>query len=142
MQRRALELQYGAPEPADAPDPLAEDLDALTVYTGPALIMVGEHDMEDFALAADALAAALPGARQETIAGAGHLAPLEQPLRTRELLLELLLESAASGRPKVRGHVDSGWPFDVSVEPRWEPSSATGPPERNQRDERGTRCAS
>ncbi len=91
MQRRAFELQLGAPEPADAPDPLAEDLDALAVFKGPALIAVGEYDMEDFELAADALTAALPGARRELIVGAGHLAPLEQPRHTRELLLDLLL---------------------------------------------------
>ncbi len=90
MQRRALEMQAGAPEPMDGPDPLAEDLDALAVYTGPALIATGEHDMRDFELAADALALALPAARRELIAGAGHLAPLEQPARTSELLLELL----------------------------------------------------
>jgi len=46
--------------------------------------------MADFQLAADALADALPNARRVTLAGVGHLAPLEQPLEFRELLLSFL----------------------------------------------------
>ena len=90
MQRQAFELQLGAPEPAPAPDPLEESLEALASFTGPALIAAGEHDMPDFALAAERLAAVLPGSRRELIAGAGHLAPLEQPELTRDLLLSFL----------------------------------------------------
>jgi pimeloyl-ACP methyl ester carboxylesterase len=50
------------------------------------VIAVGEHDMPDFHAAADEWAAELPDARRVTIAGAGHLAPLEQPEAFRELL--------------------------------------------------------
>jgi pimeloyl-ACP methyl ester carboxylesterase len=88
MQRRAFELQaHGAPEGVD---PLGDDLAALAVVTAPAIVAVGEHDKPDFHLAADALAAALPNASKSVIADAGHLAPLEQPVAFRELLLSLV----------------------------------------------------
>ena len=90
MQRRALELQLAAAEVPEGPDPLAEDLLALARVEAPALIVVGEHDMPDFHAAADALAAALPDARVTVLAGAGHLAPLEQPRAFRDLLLSFL----------------------------------------------------
>jgi 3-oxoadipate enol-lactonase len=90
MQRRAFELQLGADEVADGEDPLEDDLDALSRVAAPALIVTGEHDMVDFQLAADALADALPNARRTTLAGAGHLAPLERPQEFRELLLSFL----------------------------------------------------
>jgi pimeloyl-ACP methyl ester carboxylesterase len=54
------------------------------------LLAVGELDMSDFHAAADVLGAILPDARRETIAGAGHLAPMEQPAAFNELLLDFL----------------------------------------------------
>ena len=90
MQRRALELQSAASAAAPGEDPLAEDLDALATLDVPALVAVGEHDMSDFHAAAEALAGALPRARRETIAGAGHLAPIERPQAFRRLLLEFV----------------------------------------------------
>jgi pimeloyl-ACP methyl ester carboxylesterase len=82
MQRRAFETQLAAGEPEEAPDPLeGRRLEPL-----PVVIAVGEHDMPDFHAAADEWAAELPDARRVTIAGAGHLAPLEQPEAFRELL--------------------------------------------------------
>ncbi len=90
MQRRAFELQTERPPAPEAPDPLEEDPTALSAVEAPVLIVVGEHDMLDFHLAADALAQALPHARREILPGAGHLAPLEQPAAFRELLLSFL----------------------------------------------------
>ena len=46
--------------------------------------------MPDFVQGAEQFAAALPRARHEVIAGAGHLAPLETPEAFRALLLDFL----------------------------------------------------
>jgi pimeloyl-ACP methyl ester carboxylesterase len=86
MQRRAFETQLAAGEPEEGPDPLA----TMDVPAVPAVIAVGEHDMPDFHAAAEAWAAELPEARRITIAGAGHLAPLERPEAFRDVLLDLL----------------------------------------------------
>ena len=90
MQRRAFDLQVGTEELPEGEDPLESDLKALSLVDTPALILVGEHDMLDFQLAAEALTDALPNARRITMAGAGHLAPLEQPQEFRELLISFL----------------------------------------------------
>jgi len=90
MQRRAFETQLAAGEPEEAPDPL----EGRELGEVPALIVVGEHDMPDFHAGAEAWAAELPGARRVTMAGAGHLAPLEQPEAFRELLAGFLKELA------------------------------------------------
>ena len=91
MQRRAFDLQLGAPEPEEVPDPLGGDAHVISGYAGPVLIAVGEHDMSDFHGAAEKLGGALPEARREVIYGAGHLAPLEQPEALTELLVDFLL---------------------------------------------------
>jgi 3-oxoadipate enol-lactonase len=90
MQLRAYELQDGAEGIDEAGDPLERDPDALARFAGPVLIALGEADMSDFHEAATILAQTLPSARLETIAGAGHLAPLEQPEAFSELLLGFL----------------------------------------------------
>lgn len=90
MQRRAFILQGGAGEVTEAPDPLDEHPEALASIAVPALVAVGESDLEDFHKGAEALAQTLPQSRLVTIPGAGHLAPLEAPERFRELLLEFL----------------------------------------------------
>ena len=90
MQRRAFELQLAAPDASEAPDPLEghpEVLERLAVRT---LTAAGEHDMRDFIEGAQQLAQTLPDARYVTIAGAGHLAPLEAPEAFEALLLEFL----------------------------------------------------
>ena len=90
MQRRAFELQLAQPDVAEAPDPLEgrpEVLERLSVRT---LIAAGEHDMPDFIEGGQQLARTLPDARYVTIAGAGHLAPLEAPAAFENLLREFL----------------------------------------------------
>jgi 3-oxoadipate enol-lactonase len=89
IQRRAFELQAGEGAPEGA-DPIEDRPDALSSFTAPVLVAVGEHDMRDFHLAAQALAGDVPNARLTVIEGAGHLAPLEQPQAFRELLLSFL----------------------------------------------------
>ncbi len=93
MQRRAFALAPGGEDLPEAPDPLESDPGALTRLDVPILLVAGEHDMSDFHEAAELLAAELPRARLQTIAGAGHLAPLEQPQAVCELLLELAGEA-------------------------------------------------
>jgi pimeloyl-ACP methyl ester carboxylesterase len=89
-QRRALELQAVAPPVSEAPDPLERDPAATARIDVPTLVAAGERDVPDFRAGAERLAQALPHARRELIAGAGHLAPLETPERFRELLLAFL----------------------------------------------------
>jgi pimeloyl-ACP methyl ester carboxylesterase len=90
MQRRTFEVQAGVDELEEAPDPLADGPEPLGGLSVPVLLAVGELDMSDFHEAAAVLGAILPHARRETIAGAGHLAPMEQPAVFNELLLEFL----------------------------------------------------
>ena len=92
MQRRTYELQDDTAEVAEAPDPLDEHPETLASIAVPALVAVGDSDLEDFRRGAEALARTLPRSRLVTIEGAGHLAPLEAPARFRELLLEFLRE--------------------------------------------------
>jgi pimeloyl-ACP methyl ester carboxylesterase len=95
MQRHALEVQAAAGAATEAQDPVEEDPGAVGRLAIPALVAVGEHDMPDFRIGAETLAQSLRHARHVVIAGAGHLAPLEQPEAFRELLLGFLRESAA-----------------------------------------------
>jgi len=86
MQRRALELQVGAPEPQERPGPAIEP----AAVRCPTLIAVGEDDVRDFHEIGARLAREIPGARLVTIAGAGHLPNLETPEAFDRLLLEFL----------------------------------------------------
>lgn len=90
MQRRAFEVQTAAEAPAEAEDPVEADPAALGRLSVPALVAAGELDMPDFRLGAEVMARQLPHARHAVIAGAGHLAPLEQPEAFRDLLLGFL----------------------------------------------------
>jgi pimeloyl-ACP methyl ester carboxylesterase len=89
MQRRAFELDPEGMLP-EASDPVEEDPERVRGITVPALVAAGESDMPDFTWSARALADALPHASHHMIAGAGHLAPLEQPEAFRELLAGFL----------------------------------------------------
>jgi pimeloyl-ACP methyl ester carboxylesterase len=62
MQRRAFELQADADWGPEAFDPVKHDLDALSRVDASVAVVVGEHDMQDFHAAADALVRALPNA--------------------------------------------------------------------------------
>lgn len=88
MQRRAFELQL-ADELADEEidPPVSARLGALRT---PALVMVGDRDVEDFERIAGRLAAELPAATLRRVPGAGHLLALERPKAVAEAI-----ESAA-----------------------------------------------
>jgi pimeloyl-ACP methyl ester carboxylesterase len=92
MQRRAFELQHGAPPTPLSEDPVEDDAGSLSRITAPALIAAGDLDMPDFIQGAQFLADSLPDARHEAIRGAGHLAPLETPEAFLRLTLEFLAE--------------------------------------------------
>jgi len=99
MQRRAYELQAQDGQTPPGPDPLELDPGALGRLELPVLVLCGEREMTDFHEAAGRLAASIPGARREVIAGAGHLAPMERPKAFREVLVGFLGESADPGVP-------------------------------------------
>lgn len=56
----------------------------------PTLVVVGEADQLTPPACAQEIAAAISGARLETVAGAGHMLTLEQPERVNTLLLDWL----------------------------------------------------
>ncbi len=90
MQRHTFELRSESGEPDLDDDPLEDAPQLLEGVRAPVLLTIGEHDMRYFHDCAEALARMLPQARRETIGGAGHLAPLEQPEAFRALLLGLV----------------------------------------------------
>ena len=70
------------------PQPPAEE--RLGEVTAPTLVVVGTADLEDMRTVADKLGREIPGARLETIEGAGHLPSLEAPEELNRLLLDFL----------------------------------------------------
>jgi pimeloyl-ACP methyl ester carboxylesterase len=62
----------------------------LATITVPTLVLVGGDDQLTPPAAARALAAAIPGARLEVVADAGHLTPVEQPAATSAALRRFL----------------------------------------------------
>jgi pimeloyl-ACP methyl ester carboxylesterase len=81
-------LEHGEPGPAVRVDPPAAE--RLGEVQAPTLVVVGEADQPDLLAVADRLAAGIPGARKEIVAGAAHMLPLEQPDELNRLLLEFL----------------------------------------------------
>ena len=88
MQRNAYELQLAAPEP----DVEEHALPPLSSLTMPVLVLVGEHDVEDFHVIARRIRAEAPNARVEVVPGAKHLPALEQPDEFERLLLDFFAE--------------------------------------------------
>jgi 3-oxoadipate enol-lactonase len=74
----------------DAPDRDWKLVDRLGEIAAPTLVIVGEHDIDDFRAMAQTLAAGLGDARLEVAAGSGHLVPLERPEETARLVLGFL----------------------------------------------------
>jgi 3-oxoadipate enol-lactonase len=65
-------------------------LERLEEIGVPTLVLVGDHDVAAFADIADVLAARIPGARRETIAGADHVLHMRQPEVFNRLVLAFL----------------------------------------------------
>lgn len=70
--------------------PTHDVTDRLGEIAVPTLVAVGEHDEETPLAYSEALADGITGARLEVIAGAGHLANLEQPEAVTRLLAGFL----------------------------------------------------
>ena len=70
------------------PQPSAET--RLGEVATPTLVVVGSEDVNDIVSMAERLTGAIPGARLETIEGAGHLPSLERPDELNRVLLEFL----------------------------------------------------
>jgi pimeloyl-ACP methyl ester carboxylesterase len=102
MQRGALELQAAAGSLEEAEDPLEADPHALGKIAAPALVTAGQFEFADFRDGAQTLANELPHARHVVIEAAGHLAPLDQPARFRELLFAFLAEISPGGQTPAR----------------------------------------
>jgi pimeloyl-ACP methyl ester carboxylesterase len=64
--------------------------DLLGTIRIPTLVVVGAEDRPSPPSVAQAMAQAIPSARSAVIPGAGHVAPLEQPLATSRVLAEFL----------------------------------------------------
>jgi len=90
MTIRSYEQQLPMEEQVKAvwPQPSAET--RLGDVAVPTLVVVGSEDVEDIVSMAERLAGAIPGARLETIEGAGHLPSLERPDELNRLLLDFL----------------------------------------------------
>jgi pimeloyl-ACP methyl ester carboxylesterase len=58
--------------------------------TAPTMVLVGETTNEYLRMMASGLAQRIPGARVETIEGAGHLAPMERPEAVAEAIIRFL----------------------------------------------------
>lgn len=86
QQRRAMELQSEHEEP----EILWPELPPLETLSIPTLVVVGDRDKEDFQRIAEHVAARVPGARLEVIAGAGHVVGVDRPDELNRLLLEFL----------------------------------------------------
>lgn len=77
----------------------AEFLAALKALEGPALIVVGSLDGATGVEAGHVIAAALPNARVEEIAGAGHYPWVDTPDELRDLLVSFLDSARPAARP-------------------------------------------
>ena len=86
QQRRALELQSAHPEP----ELIWPEMPPLSSLTMPTLVIVGDHDKDDFKKIAEHLAEEIPDADLVVVPGAGHLVGIDQPAELNALLLEFL----------------------------------------------------
>ena len=90
MQRRAFELQLAAGDDADE-QPHVEGLRSRLAEIGaPTLVVVGEHDADDFHAIGALLAAELLDARYRMIPGTAHVPNYERPQAFDVLLAEAL----------------------------------------------------
>jgi len=69
--------------------------DFLREISIPTIVLVGERDVLTPPADSEAMAAAIPGARLVTIAGAGHLAPMERPKAVSQALEEFFVAAPA-----------------------------------------------
>jgi pimeloyl-ACP methyl ester carboxylesterase len=77
--------------------------DVLPEVRCPTLILKGEHTDEFLRTAAESAASRIPGAELGTIAGAGHLAPMEQPEAVAEAILGFVATPRSPAAERRRG---------------------------------------
>ncbi len=82
MQRQAFDLQLAS---AEHPGPGRVDVDPATI-AAPAVVVVGERDLDHMVAVGEHLAAAIPSARLVRLPWAGHLPVLERPGEVAELV--------------------------------------------------------
>jgi pimeloyl-ACP methyl ester carboxylesterase len=75
-------------DPARPPQP--PTVSQLSKVRVPTFVLVGERDVPELQTIAAHVERGVPGARRETIDGAGHLASMEAPQRVNELVLRFL----------------------------------------------------
>jgi 3-oxoadipate enol-lactonase len=90
MTLRSYELQLPVEDRMTVTWPETPGTDRLAEVAVPTLVVVGADDLPDMVEMAAQLASGIPGARLETIAGAGHLPSLETPAELNRLLLDFL----------------------------------------------------
>ena len=88
-QRRAFALSGSGAEPTELEPPIHERLQSVTA---PALVMVGDRDVEDFQAIARHLADALPNGELRVVEDGGHLLVLERPDEVAQQLAAWLRE--------------------------------------------------
>ena len=72
-------------------------LERIAQIAVPTLVIVGGEDIATTLDKAQHIAERIRGARLETVAGSGHMTPLEQPERISELLSAFLPEVDSGG---------------------------------------------
>jgi 3-oxoadipate enol-lactonase len=95
VRRRVYEMQYHAftvPMPEEADDLQLEPpaITRLSEIRMPTLIIVGDHDLPGKIALAQQLAAELPDAQLEIVAGAAHMVSMEQPEQFNRIVLAFL----------------------------------------------------
>ena len=90
MTIRSYELQLPFDGQVKAVWPEVSAEARLAEIDVPTLVVVGSEDVDDVKVVAERLAAEIPGARLQTIEGAGHLPSLERPEELNRLLLDFL----------------------------------------------------
>jgi len=92
---RRMVLAYQAPDYREGAIPAnyrPELVARLPEIAAPSLVVVGEHDVPDFRLIAEILAANIPRARLRVMPGCWHLPPLEDPDSFNNILISFLRE--------------------------------------------------
>jgi pimeloyl-ACP methyl ester carboxylesterase len=83
-----------------------EPFDALEQVAVPTLVAVGDRDVPGFREMSAVLARRIPGAEYRVIAGAGHMANMEQPAAVNELLAGFAGRLPPSSREASAGQED------------------------------------
>ena len=84
-----------------------EPVNVLERVAAPTLVAVGDRDVPGFREMSAVLARRIPGAQYRVVAGAGHMANMEQPAAVNDLLTRFLAGLPPSGREEPAGHAQA-----------------------------------